>query len=92
MTLTRARLEMGFAMNPTELSTFLGSMIPLVGLLEDATKVVTNGIQEWSELLGLMEENPYDQSPLFYHSSGYLVPGINQISKLADIYERDIRR
>mgnify|MGYP003646946656 CR=1 FL=1 len=89
--LNRARLEMGFSMNPTELAVFMGSIVPLVGLFEDIIKIGTNGFDESLELMGITKDNPYDYSPLFHYSSPYLVPGINQISKMADIYETDKR-
>tara|TARA_R110002110_G_scaffold256422_2_gene472447 strand:- start:64 stop:2808 length:2745 start_codon:yes stop_codon:yes gene_type:complete len=90
--LNRARLEMGFSMNPTELAVFMGSIVPLVGLFEDIIKIGTNGFDESLELMGITKDNPYDYSPLFHYSSPYLVPGINQISKIADIYETDKRK
>ena len=87
--LNRARLEMGFSINPTELTQLLTNMFPLVGLFEDMIKIVENGFTESLELTGIKAENPHDNSPMFYHSSSYLLPGLNQMSKVLEIYEKD---
>ena len=90
--INRARLELGFSINPMELSQLLTNMFPLVGLFEDMIKIAQNGFEETLELTGLKEESPYDNSPFFYHSSSYMLPGLNQLSKVLEIYEKDVSK
>jgi len=83
--LNRTAMELGFTLNPMELSRMLKGSVPLVGLFTDAIKTVTNGFDETTELLGLAKENPYDKTPFGYYGSKW-VPGAHQLGRFFEVW------
>jgi hypothetical protein len=85
MILNRVAMELGFTLNPLELTKFLRGGIPLTGLFVDAINVVTNSFDETGAILGIWS-NSYDRSPPLYYSSQW-IPGAHQLGRFFEIWE-----
>lgn len=81
--LTRTTQELGFMLNPLDMANMLRGGLPLISLFSDLTKIGTNGISEMGELLGIIQANPRDKSPFFYHTIKF-VPGFNQLNRILE--------
>ena len=87
MTLARTRMEMGFAINPSEFTNLLRSPLPMASLAVDLGKAITNFNQEtWDLIHGT--ENKRDNTPFGYYTFR-LVPGFTQMSRILELYEQD---
>jgi hypothetical protein len=85
--LFKSQLELGFVVNPSDIVGMIRSPFPVIGLLIDAQKIVTNGIQETMELI-TGDVNKRDKTPLGYHTFKF-VPGFNQGRRVVEIFEQD---
>ena len=85
--LFKSQLELSFVVNPSDIVGMIRSPFPVIGLLIDAQKIVTNGIQETMELI-TGDVNKRDKTPLGYHLFKF-APGFNQGRRVFEIFEQD---
>ena len=86
-TLFKSQLELGFVVNPNDIVSMIRSPFPVIGLLLDAQKVVTNGVQEsWELMTGV--ENKRDKTPIGYHTLKFF-PGFAQFRRFYELYQQD---
>jgi hypothetical protein len=89
MILSKAMLEIGFLLNPTDLTQMVKNPIPLIGLSVDMQRWINNLTQEsYEALMGI--ENKRDKSPFFYETKR-LTPGLTQLFRLLEVHETDKR-
>jgi len=81
-------LETTFYMNPVEMLKFNKSMIPMLGLLGDVTRLLGNTAQETARLFGILDKDARDKTPLFYYTLMF-VPGWNQLRKIIEMHPQD---
>ena len=95
--LGRARRELGFVLDPRELTYMLQGGIPVIGLFNDMISVVTNGAQESYDIaIGrqtLLQALGYgrkgrDKSPLFYHAGDFVI-GVEKLRQIFEPYAQD---
>ena len=96
--LGRARRELGFVLDPREFTIMLRGGIPVIGLLNDAIKVIDNGFGETYKLMrgeqtfyqsiGLERRRGNDKTPLFYHLSKF-VPGVTKARQIIEPFPQD---
>ena len=85
--LFKAQLELGFVINPSDIVGMIRSPFPVIGVILDAQKVVTNGVQEsWDLINGV--ENKRDKTPLGYHTFKFF-PGFSKLRQMIEIYDQD---
>ena len=97
--LGRARRELGFVLDPREFTIMLRGGIPMIGLLNDAIKVITNGYQETYKIM-ISEQTVYqafgfnrggrDNTPLLYNLSQF-IPGITKARQIIEPFPQDKR-
>ena len=80
MVLNRIAMELGFTLNPLELTKFLRGGIPLAGLFVDAINVVSNGVDETGDMLGLWKDSGHDKTGPLYYTTKF-VPGAHQLGR-----------
>jgi len=86
--LSKARLEMGFMLNPMDAIMMMKSPFPVIQLLVDAQKAIRNFYQESRDaFLGV--DNNRDKSPFGYYTLPYLIPGFNQARSIFEPYKQD---
>jgi hypothetical protein len=73
-------MELGFTLNPLELTKFLRGGIPLAGLFVDAINVVSNGVDETGDMLGLWKDSGHDKTGPLYYTTKF-VPGAHQLGR-----------
>jgi hypothetical protein len=83
----KANQEMTFTYNPVEFAKMLANPFPMMGLLTDASKVISNGFDETKDLL-IGENVKSDNTDYLYYSSKF-IPGGNQLIKFLDIFNKD---
>ena len=81
-------LETTFYMNPIEAAKLNKSAIPFMGLIVDAQKWGFNTLQESARLVGILEKDNRDKTPLLYYTSTF-VPGGTQLRKIGEIFPQD---
>ena len=74
---------MTFYMNPIEAMKMNQSAIPIMGLAEDAVKMILNMTQETARLAGALDPIKNNPTP-FFHYTGNFVPGVTQLRKFVD--------
>ena len=87
MILYKARLELGFALNPEDWTQVFRSPIPLTGLAIDVMKAIRNFTQETNDLIQ-GKDNKRDKTDFGYYTFR-LIPGFKQASRMIEIYETD---
>jgi hypothetical protein len=85
--LSRTAMELGFLLNPNDLSTFLKGSIPMSSLLTDALKALNNTQDEVMDAITGRKDSR-DKTPWGYYSLPFF-PGYKQVSRWVEIYEQD---
>lgn len=85
--LFKTNQELGFVYSPTEFASMVRTPIPMIGILTDATKVITNGFDELKDAI-IGENTKSDKTDIGYYTSK-MIPGINQFAKFLDYFNND---
>lgn len=83
--LKRSYLELSFFLSPNSVDQIIKSPVALWSLARQMGRMVSNANQETLELVGILEENRRDKTPLFYHTSK-MIPGVNQVLSLLSYF------
>ena len=85
--LSRTAMELGFLLNPNDLTTFMKGTIPMASLFTDTLKALNNTQDEFfDEVTGRKDSR--DKTPWGYYSLPFL-PGYKQVSRWIEVYEQD---
>ena len=87
MILHKARLELGFALNPSDWTQVFRSPIPLTGLAVDLQKAIGNFSQESYDLINGID-NKRDNTGFGYRTFR-LFPGFKQLARWIELSETD---
>lgn len=87
--MNRARTELSFFVNPMEFMNLAKTALPVMGLMQDVTKLVTNTIDESIDLL-TGRDDAYDTSPWFYYGINFLPP-MDEVTSFFEVFAQDKR-
>lgn len=86
--LAKARLEMGFMLNPMDMLQMFKSPIPVLQVLTDAQKGVSNFFDEGYKIITGKKDNR-DKTPLLYYTLPYLLPGYAKAKQIVEPHAQD---
>tara|TARA_R110000796_G_scaffold59672_1_gene137691 strand:+ start:30049 stop:35007 length:4959 start_codon:yes stop_codon:yes gene_type:complete len=85
--LSRTAMELGFLLNPNDLTTFMKGTIPMASLFTDTLKALNNTQDEVLDSLTGRKDSR-DKTPWGYYSLPFL-PGYKQVSRWIEVYDQD---
>lgn len=93
--LAKTNQELSFTYNPAEFASMIKNPIPMAGVLTDAVNVLSNTYDETIDtVLGEKVPLPFhkaqtDDKTGFGYYTGKLIPGVSQLEKFLEIFNKD---
>ena len=85
--LNRVYREVAFFLAPNEFSGPRATGVPLMGMVQNASKWTANSIDELRDA-AFGEESERDRAPFMYYTFKF-IPGINALGKLVELFPQE---